>query len=368
MQIHGASEERYGLVFFRQQEDQEKALNASKGKLFFGMQIEVTAWIGPGEPRPLGREAVPGEPRLAELVSASSGWLKESRGTWAWTVGSSVGSSCRSCGRVALGTLQGGEGEGRGRGRPAGVWLSTPTHLSLVLTSAAAVHFPVAVVQREAAQGVCLGGLFSARILPGVARPSLAVAFDTQHLSSLEVMRGARGTSAPTPRPRFSLPSSFGDWTAVLMPPASRGAPAFVPLALQSSGVLAGGGRGVVSFWRGPEQGRSQDGRTAGLLPPETESENEFRPLDERIDEFHPKATRTLFIGNLEKTTTYHDLRNIFQRFGGIVVRTAGWGRGGGCAGPEALGQLAASVPGPLARLELVGESAALAPEPFAGP
>ncbi|XP_037684349.1 msx2-interacting protein isoform X2 [Choloepus didactylus] len=54
-------------------------------------------------------------------------------------------------------------------------------------------------------------------------------------------------------------------------------------------------------------------------IGPETESENEFRPLDERIDEFHPKATRTLFIGNLEKTTTYHDLRNIFQRFGEIV-------------------------------------------------
>lgn len=53
MQIHGASEERYGLVFFRQQEDQEKALNASKGKLFFGMQIEVTAWIGPGNVRAL---------------------------------------------------------------------------------------------------------------------------------------------------------------------------------------------------------------------------------------------------------------------------------------------------------------------------
>lgn len=52
----------------------------------------------------------------------------------------------------------------------------------------------------------------------------------------------------------------------------------------------------------------------------ETESENEFRPLDDRIDEFHPKATRTLFIGNLEKTTTYHDLLNIFQRFGEIVV------------------------------------------------
>ncbi|XP_056279222.1 msx2-interacting protein isoform X2 [Pseudoliparis swirei] len=52
---------------------------------------------------------------------------------------------------------------------------------------------------------------------------------------------------------------------------------------------------------------------------PETESENEFRPLDERIDEFHPKATRTLFIGNLEKSTAYHDLLNIFQRFGEIV-------------------------------------------------
>ncbi|KAE8594753.1 hypothetical protein XENTR_v10019784 [Xenopus tropicalis] len=52
---------------------------------------------------------------------------------------------------------------------------------------------------------------------------------------------------------------------------------------------------------------------------PETESENEFRPLDERIDEFHPKATRTLFIGNLEKTTTHLDLHNLFQRFGEIV-------------------------------------------------
>ena len=48
VQIHGASEDRYGLVFFRQQEDQEKALSVSKGKLFFGMLIEVTAWNGPG--------------------------------------------------------------------------------------------------------------------------------------------------------------------------------------------------------------------------------------------------------------------------------------------------------------------------------
>ncbi|KAM9409773.1 msx2-interacting protein [Pholidichthys leucotaenia] len=52
---------------------------------------------------------------------------------------------------------------------------------------------------------------------------------------------------------------------------------------------------------------------------PETESENEFRPLNGRIDEFHPKATRTLFIGNLEKTTSYQQLLDIFQRFGEIV-------------------------------------------------
>lgn len=51
VQIHGASEDRYGLVFFRQQEDQEKALTVSKGKLFFGMMIEVTAWNGPGKQR-----------------------------------------------------------------------------------------------------------------------------------------------------------------------------------------------------------------------------------------------------------------------------------------------------------------------------
>ncbi|TRY55709.1 hypothetical protein DNTS_010278 [Danionella cerebrum] len=52
---------------------------------------------------------------------------------------------------------------------------------------------------------------------------------------------------------------------------------------------------------------------------PETESENEFRPLDGRIDEFHPKATRTLFIGNLEKTSSYQQLLQLFQRFGEIV-------------------------------------------------
>lgn len=126
MQIHGASEERYGLVFFRQQEDQEKALSVSKGKLFFGMLIEVTAWNGPGE-------------------------------CWG--------------------------------------------------------------------KGILLF-FFSSLV------------FEAYTLVSLT----------------------------------------------------------------------------------ETESENEFRPLDGRIDEFHPKATRTLFIGNLEKTTNYQQLLDVFQRFGEIVV------------------------------------------------
>ncbi|XP_004637826.1 msx2-interacting protein [Octodon degus] len=71
VQIHGASEERYGLVFFRQQEDQEKALTASKGKLFFGMQIEVTAWIGPVLTSflntPLKRQAAQCDPQLHDI-------------------------------------------------------------------------------------------------------------------------------------------------------------------------------------------------------------------------------------------------------------------------------------------------------------
>lgn len=77
MQIHGASEERYGLVFFRQQEDQEKALNASKGKLFFGMQIEVTAWIGPGKIHALLELDV--SPRWACSRAVVKRWQRRSR-------------------------------------------------------------------------------------------------------------------------------------------------------------------------------------------------------------------------------------------------------------------------------------------------
>ncbi|XP_022250320.1 msx2-interacting protein-like isoform X2 [Limulus polyphemus] len=47
--------------------------------------------------------------------------------------------------------------------------------------------------------------------------------------------------------------------------------------------------------------------------------DNEFRPFEADLDEFHPKATRTLFIGNLEKDITHLDLRKHFEQFGEII-------------------------------------------------
>uniref|UniRef100_T1J4C3 Msx2-interacting protein n=1 Tax=Strigamia maritima TaxID=126957 RepID=T1J4C3_STRMM len=47
--------------------------------------------------------------------------------------------------------------------------------------------------------------------------------------------------------------------------------------------------------------------------------DNEFRPLEAELDEFHPKATRTLFIGNLEKDITTAELRKHFEQFGEII-------------------------------------------------
>ena len=37
-------------------------------------------------------------------------------------------------------------------------------------------------------------------------------------------------------------------------------------------------------------------------------------------DEFDPGCTRTLFVGNIEKTTTFSDLKEAFDRYGEIVV------------------------------------------------
>ncbi|XP_054742082.1 protein split ends isoform X3 [Anastrepha obliqua] len=47
--------------------------------------------------------------------------------------------------------------------------------------------------------------------------------------------------------------------------------------------------------------------------------DNEFRPYEAELDEYHPKSTRTLFIGNLEKDITASELRSHFDCFGEII-------------------------------------------------
>ncbi|KRT84470.1 RNA binding protein, partial [Oryctes borbonicus] len=47
--------------------------------------------------------------------------------------------------------------------------------------------------------------------------------------------------------------------------------------------------------------------------------DNDSRLFEAEIDEFHPRATRTLFIGNLEKDVTASDLRKEFDQFGEII-------------------------------------------------
>lgn len=48
--------------------------------------------------------------------------------------------------------------------------------------------------------------------------------------------------------------------------------------------------------------------------------DNDFRPLEAELDEYHPKATRTLFVGNLDKDITTSELRTLFEQFGEIIV------------------------------------------------
>lgn len=57
------------------------------------------------------------------------------------------------------------------------------------------------------------------------------------------------------------------------------------------------------------------------LCPCFTEvDDNEFRPPEAELDEHHPKATRTLFVGNLEKDISNQELRERFLKFGDILV------------------------------------------------
>lgn len=44
-----------------------------------------------------------------------------------------------------------------------------------------------------------------------------------------------------------------------------------------------------------------------------------FRPVDADLDEFHPKATRTLYIGNLAREVSANDLHEKFSGFGEIL-------------------------------------------------
>lgn len=51
--------------------------------------------------------------------------------------------------------------------------------------------------------------------------------------------------------------------------------------------------------------------------------DNDFRPLEAELDEYHPKATRTLFVGNLEKDVSPAELKSHFEPFGEIIVSRA---------------------------------------------
>lgn len=48
--------------------------------------------------------------------------------------------------------------------------------------------------------------------------------------------------------------------------------------------------------------------------------DSEFQPPEAELDEYHHKATRTLFVGNLELEIDKQQLRSIFQKYGFIVV------------------------------------------------
>ena len=48
--------------------------------------------------------------------------------------------------------------------------------------------------------------------------------------------------------------------------------------------------------------------------------DSEFRPPEAELDECHHKATRTLFVGNLEKDISKESLKLIFDNYGYVIV------------------------------------------------
>ena len=59
------------------------------------------------------------------------------------------------------------------------------------------------------------------------------------------------------------------------------------------------------------------------FLHPTEAEDSEFRPPEAELDEYHHKATRTLFIGNLEKDIEPELLRKKFSKYGFILVSIA---------------------------------------------
>lgn len=52
----------------------------------------------------------------------------------------------------------------------------------------------------------------------------------------------------------------------------------------------------------------------------DSESTDVFRPPEADLDEYHHKATRTLFVGNLTKDSTKEELKSYFRHYGEILV------------------------------------------------
>ncbi len=53
----------------------------------------------------------------------------------------------------------------------------------------------------------------------------------------------------------------------------------------------------------------------------ENDEHDLIKRSDLDINEYSVKATRTLYIGNLQPDISYHDLREIYSVYGEIIVR-----------------------------------------------
>ncbi|XP_075046151.1 msx2-interacting protein-like isoform X2 [Mixophyes fleayi] len=413
VQIHGEREERYGLVFFRQQEDKDDALNASKSKRFLGMQIEVTAWEEPetvtmNELRPPEEKMDEFHPKanrtlfvgnleetttcldlqkvfeeFGEILNID---IKKVNGVprYAFLQYCDITSVCKAIKKM--------DGQYLGENRlKVGFGKCMPTNcvgihglFSTVPEESLRCYFsrygPVLKVVYDRVKGMALvryGDTTSAKaavdgskgrkiggnsVKVEFANPESQLAFYGPMESSRQEVREKYETISET----SDTSSTSGDECAAV--PASPSQPLLSSdedeprrsfgirvqnLPVRSSDTSLKDGlffefkkygrmtsvqihgerdeRYGLVFFRQQEDRQnalnaSKSKRFLGMQievtaweKPETESENEFRPLEEKIDEFHPKATRSLFIGNLEKTTTRLELHNVFQRFGEIV-------------------------------------------------